>query len=165
MIGQYILLAVLVIITIINLYFHIWGKKVRLNNQSHLLILQNELNKKSEQILKENGLTVFSKHLFVSDSNEGFILIFDKENKKIVIVEKDNSHLFNSKDIIKCEKRIKSDTKKLYKATVSVETQFETFEYFLGTTNRKKNSIIGKFIIDNCDSFCSLINDFTSAEK
>jgi hypothetical protein len=147
-------------ITLLNIYSFTYGKKVKKNNEKQFNQLKIKLEQKSIEILKTNNISASSKHFFVSDINEGFLLIFDFTKQLFIIITEDGYDKFYSKDVVKCEPSINKDGKSLILAKSIISTNFDDTEYIFGTKKRKASSLLGKFIIESTEQFTSLINNF-----
>lgn len=157
---QYILLFILISITLINIYSFTFGKKIKKNNEQQFNQLKIKLEQKSVKILKTNNILVSSKHFFVSDINEGFLLIFDFTKQLFIIITEDGYDKFYSKDVVKCENYIYKKDKSLLLSKSIISTNSNESEYIFGTKKRKASSLLGKFIIESTEQFTLLINNF-----
>ncbi len=157
---KYILLIVLIAITIINFYSFTIGKKIKKNNELQFLLLQKKLEEKSLKIIEKEKILVNSKHFFVSDINEGFLLILDNAKKLVLIISDDTYNTYLAKDIVACKSIFKKNKNVLLQSSSIIETNDSEYEFTFGTKKRKANSVLGKFIIDTTDQFTDLINDF-----
>lgn len=157
---KYIILTILVILTILNIYSFTFGRKQKKKNAKQLEILRNSLEKKSVKILKSNKVKTSSKHFFVSDINEGFLLIFDNQNKLFMVITETGTEKFYCKDVLECKTEIYKEDKYLLSSETIVKTESGDTEFVFGSVKRKSKSIFGQFIVDTTHQFTNLINTF-----
>lgn len=157
---KYILLIILILITLINIYSFTYGRKIKKNNEQQLNFLKITLEKKSKEILKSKKITASSKHFFVSDIDEGFLLIFDKINNLFVVITETGYDIFYSKDVIECKNIINKEGKFLLTSKSIISTNLGDTEFVFGEKKRKSSTILAKFIIDTTQQFTSLIDSF-----
>lgn len=146
------ILVILIIISLINLYYFTYGRKLKLNNKKHFTKLQNDLEQKYNKFLHDNKISPSYKKLIVSDNNSGFIILIDKDINNLVFIEENNINIIKTETIESIDKNLKKDDKALFEANITIQTNNNIYTYFFGTKKRKLKSVISKFIIDNCNA-------------
>ena len=156
---EYILLIILIIISIINFYYFFYGRRIKNKNNKYYQELQLKLENKYSKYIKKNNITPLYKNLIVSDDNKGFIVLISNQLSKIIFIEEKAINQIDFKEIKKIDKIIEQDKKNLIKAEILIQTNDNVYIYKFGTKKRKLNSILAKFIIDNCNSTYSSIEE------
>ncbi len=154
---QYIILIILIIISMLNFYYFTYGRKIKNNNNKHFEKLKALLENKEKLYIKENHIKPIYKNLIVVDNNSGFIILVDEEKSKIIFIEEDNITSINIKSIENIENKIIKNGKFLIEAKLIINTSNNIFTYYFGTKKRKLKSVLSNFIIDNCNSTYSEI--------
>ncbi len=156
---EYILLIILIIISIINFYYFFYGRRLKNKNNKYYQELQLKLEDRYSNYIKKNNITPLYKKLIVSDDNKGFIVLISNQQSKIIFIEEKSINQIDFNKIKKFDKIIEKDKKNLIKAEILIQTNDNIFVYKFGTKKRKLNSILAKFIIDNCNSTYSSIEE------
>ncbi|MCY1153333.1 MAG: hypothetical protein OWP43_13035 [Sphaerochaetaceae bacterium] len=160
-----IILTILVILTFINLYLITIGKRQKKKNLKQLEILRESLEKSSIEILKSTNMNISSKHFFVTDINRGFLLIFDKINKKFIVINETGFDIFEVNSFKECKSKIIIEGKFLLLSATILTTDKNSKEFIFGSKKRKSKSLFGKFIIDTTNQFTHLINTFINENR
>lgn len=158
---QYVLLTFLVLLTMFNLYSLTIGRKKKKKAVASFKQTLAELENKTFKEMKKRNLFFSEKHGYINDLNEGILLIFDHEKKKLGITLKDAFHLFDFDEVIGCTPNHDTlDTGKWTNITVEIETKEQVLTLLFGSRAWKPNSTLAKFILDDSKEFCSLVNRY-----
>jgi hypothetical protein len=158
---QYVLLAFLVLLTLFNLYALTFGRKKKKQAVAKFKQTLAELENKTFKEMKKRQLFFSEKHGYINDLNEGILLTFDHEKKKMGITLKDAFYLFNFAEVLGCT--AKHDTLSSGKWTnisVGLETKEQVITLLFGSRNWKPKSTLAKFILDDSKEFSNLVNKY-----
>jgi hypothetical protein len=145
---QYLLLALLAVVTLFNFYSLTVGKKKR--NQAKINYQQtlSALERKAFELMKQKNLKFDVKQGYINDLNDGILLTFDTTHKTVAVVLKDAEYLFGYDEFISCTQH------------------YETLEnnkiisLLFGSKAWKPNSYLGKFLISDSREFCTLLERY-----
>jgi len=158
---QYVFLALLVLLTLFNLYSLTFGRKKRKKAVSNFKQTLAELENKAYKEMKKRQLFFSEKHGYINDLNEGILLTFDHEKKKVGITLKEAFYLINFDDVLTCtSKHDVLENGKLTNITVELETNEQIITLLFGSRSWKSTSTLAKFILKDCDEFCTLVNKY-----
>ena len=158
---QYVFLALLVLLTLFNLYSLTFGRKKRKKAVSNFKQTLAELENKAYKEMKKRQLFFSEKHGYINDLNEGILLTFDHEKKKVGITLKEAFYLINFDDITSCVANYDTlPNGKWTNITVNLETKEQVITLLFGSREWKPNSHLAKFILDDAKEFCTLTNKY-----
>ncbi len=158
---QYVLLAFLVLLTLFNLYSLTIGRKKKKQAVAAFKQTLAELEGKTFKEMKKRQLFFSEKHGYINDLNEGILLTFDHEKRKVGITLKDAFYLINFDEVISCTaKHDTLDTGKWTNITVDLETKDQVITLLFGSRFWKPNSTLAKFILNDAKEFASFVNKY-----
>ena len=156
-----VLLVLLVLLTLFNLYSLTIGRKKKKQAVANFKQTLADLENKTFKEMKKRQLFFSEKHGYINDLNEGILLTFDHEKKKVGITLKDAFHLINFDEVISCTpKHDTLDNGKWTNITVELETKEKILTLLFGSRSWKPTSTLAKFILKDSEEFCSLINKY-----
>ena len=163
---QYVLLAFLVLLTLFNLYVLTIGRKKKKQAVAKFKQTLTELENKTFKEMKKRQLHFSEKHGYINDLNEGILLTFDHEKRKMGITLKDAFYLIPFDDVLSCTaKHDTLDDGKWTNITVELETKEQIITLLFGSRSWKPSSNLAKFILDDSKEFSSLVNKYCKEEK
>lgn len=163
---QYVLLAFLVLLTLFNLYALTIGRKKKKQAVAKFKQTLAELENKTFKEMKKRQLHFSEKHGYINDLNEGILLTFDHEKKKMGITLKDAFYLFNFADVFNCTaKHDTLDSGKWTNILVELETKEQVITLLFGSRSWKPNSSLAKFILDDSKEFSNLVNKYCREDQ
>jgi hypothetical protein len=125
-----------------------------------------ELENKTFKEMKKRQLHFSEKHGYINDLNEGILLTFDHEKRKMGITLKDAFYLIPFDDVLSCTaKHDTLDDGKWTNITVELETKEQIITLLFGSRSWKPSSNLAKFILDDSKEFSSLVNKYCKEEK
>ena len=163
---QYVLLGFLVLLTLFNLYALTIGRKKKKQAVANFKQTLAELENKTFKEMKKRQLNFSEKHGYINDLNEGILLTFDHEKRRMGITLKDAFYLIPFDEVISCtSKHDIMDNGKWTNITVELETKKQITTLLFGSRSWKPNSTLAKFILDDSKEFSSLVNKYCIEEK
>ncbi|NCC65575.1 MAG: hypothetical protein EOM15_13060, partial [Spirochaetia bacterium] len=102
---QYVLLAFLVAITLLNLYALTVGKKKKQQATANYQQTLRDLELKAYDLMQKHKLSFDEKHGYINDSGSGILLTFDTKNRMVGITLSDEFYLFPFSDFIDCKQK------------------------------------------------------------
>ncbi len=158
---QYVLLAFLVLLTLFNLYALTIGRKKKKQAVANFKQTLAELENKTFKEMKKRQLHFSEKHGYINDLNEGILLTFDHEKKKMGITLKDAFYLINFDEVLNCTaKHDTLDSGKWTNITVELETTKQVITLLFGSRSWKPTSTLAKFILDDSKELSTLVNTY-----
>ncbi|HCU30050.1 MAG TPA: hypothetical protein DIC57_05310 [Sphaerochaeta sp.] len=158
---QYLLLALLAVVTLFNFYSLTVGKKKR--NQAKINYQQtlSALERKAFELMKQKNLKFDVKQGYINDLNDGILLTFDTTHKTVAVVLKDAEYLFGYDEFISCTQHYETlENNKISTITVEIETKDSIISLLFGSKAWKPNSYLGKFLISDSREFCTLLERY-----
>jgi len=158
---QYVLLAFLVLLTLFNFYALTIGRKKKKQAVATFKQTLAELENKTFKEMKKRQLHFSEKHGYINDLNEGILLTFDHDKRKMGITLKDAFHLIPYDDVLSCTaKHDTLDNGKWTNITVELETEEQVITLLFGSRSWKPSSTLAKFILDDSKEFSTLVNKY-----
>ena len=158
---QYVLLGFLVLLTLFNLYSLTIGRKKKKQAVAKFKQTLAELENKTFKEMKKRQLFFSEKHGYINDLNEGILLTFDHEKKKVGITLKDAFYPIPFGEIIRCTaKHDTLDSGKWTNIIVELETKDQVITLLFGSRMWKPNSTLAKFILNDAKEFASFVNKY-----
>ena len=156
-----ILMVFLVLLTIFNLYSLTIGRKKKKQAVTGFKQTLAELENITFKEMKKRQLHFSEKHGYINDLGAGILLTFDHEKKKMGITLKDQFYLINFDDVLTCtSKHDVLENGKLTNITVELETNEQIITLLFGSRSWKSTSTLAKFILKDCEEFCTLVNKY-----
>ena len=158
---QYVLLVFLVLLTLFNLYYLIIGRRKKKQAVAAFKQTLAELENKTFKEMKNRQLHFSEKHGYINDQNAGILLTFDHEKRKMGITLKDEFYLIPFDKVLSCtNKHDTLDNGKWTNISVELETEDQIITLLFGSRSWKPNSTLAKFILEDSEEFCTLVNTF-----
>ena len=158
---QYLLLALLAVVTLFNFYSLTVGKKKR--NQAKINYQQtlSALERKAFELMKQKNLKFDVKQGYINDLNDGILLTFDTTHKTVAVVLKDAEYLFGYDEFISSTQHYETlENNRITNITVEIETKDSIISLLFGSKAWKPNSYLGKFLISDSREFCTLLERY-----
>jgi len=163
---QYVLLAFLVLLTLFNLYALTIGRKKKKQAVANFKQTLAELENKTFKEMKKRQLHFSEKHGYINDLNEGILLTFDHDKRKVGITLKDAFYLIPFDDVLSCAAMHDTlDNGKWTNITVELETEEQVITLLFGSRSWKPTSSLAKFILDDSKEFSTLVNKYCKGEQ
>jgi len=163
---QYVLLIFLVLLTLVNLYALTIGRKKKKQAVANFKQTLSELENKTFKEMKKRQLHFSEKHGYINDLNEGILLTFDHDKRKIGITLKDAFYLIGFDDVLRCTAEHNTlDNGKWTNITVELETNKQVITLLFGSRNWKPTSSLAKFILADSKEFSTLVNKYCKGEQ
>lgn len=158
---QYLLLALLALLTVFNIYSLTTGKKKRKLAAANYQLTLRALEQKAYELMKQKNLKFEAKQGYINDLNDGILLTFDTKNKVAAVVLKDAEYVFNFDEFVSCSQHYETlENKKISNITVEIETKDSIISLLFGSKQWKPNSYLGKFLISDSKEFCTLLERY-----
>lgn len=163
---QYLLMTVLVLATVFNLYYLLVGKRKQKQSVAQFKQTLGALENKAFEQMKRNKIRFNEKHGYINDLNEGILLTFDNEKRKIGITLKEDFYLLDFSDVLSCTQHFEhTEHGKIINITVEVETEDSIISLIFGSKPWKEKSYLAKFLLSDSQEFCTIMNQHLKAEE
>ncbi|MGH0052144.1 MAG: hypothetical protein ACQ5SW_01980 [Sphaerochaetaceae bacterium] len=156
---QYFLIILLIVITAINLYALTIGKKNRNRATANYQLTLQKLGARVNELMKEYGYDFADRQGYINDIGDGILLCFDTKKQVVGIALAETFYHFSYADFISCKQTYDeiSERGKLSNISVTIETKEEIITLVFGTKAWRKNSYLGKFLLQDSKEFCSIL--------
>lgn len=155
---QYVLLALMALLTIFNFYVFVLGREKRERAKAGFQQTLAALDKEATAFMKQRSLNFDVKQGYINDLGEGVLLTFDTERKQVAIFLKDARYTFGFDEFVSCSLRYDTHSNnKISNITVEIETKDSVIALLFGSKQRKPNSYLGNFILSDSKEFCTLL--------
>lgn len=158
---QSVILVALVLLTLFNLYALTIGRKKKKQAVALYQKTLADLEVKTFAEMKKRQLFFSEKHGYINDLNEGILLTFDHEKKKMGITLKDAFYLIPFSDVVSCTaSHTTLDNGKWIDIIVQLETEKQVITLLFGAKSWKSNSTLANFILSDTKEFCTLVTKY-----
>ncbi|MEA4865718.1 MAG: hypothetical protein VB088_10020 [Sphaerochaeta sp.] len=158
---QYLLLALLAVVTIFNFYALTIGKKKRNRAKANYQQTLRSLEQKAFELMQQHKLKFDIKQGYINDLNDGILLTFDTKKRMVAVVLKDAEYLFGYDEFISCSQHYETlENNKISNITVEIETKDSIISLLFGSKAWKPKSYLGKFLLSDSKEFCTLLERY-----
>lgn len=163
---QYLLLALLVIVTAANLYALTIGKKKNRNRAAtnYRLTLQ-KLGVRTNELMKEHGYNFDDRHGYINDIGDGILLCFDTKKQVVGITLAEEFYHFPYADFVSCKQDYEMLENKLSNISVVIETNDAIITLVFGSKAWRRKSYLGKFLLQDSKEFCIILENTCSVSE
>ncbi|MGE4452944.1 MAG: hypothetical protein AB7D92_00290 [Sphaerochaeta sp.] len=163
---QYLLLVLLVIITAVNLYALTIGKKNRTRAAANYRLTLQKLGARTNDLMKEHGYDFDDRHGYINDLGDGILLCFDTKKQVVGITLAEEFYHFPCNAFVSCKQTYEMPEKhKLSGISVVIETHDTIITLVFGSKAWRKNSYLGKFLLQDSKEFCTILESHCSVSE
>lgn len=150
----YLILGIVFVLTLLNVLFQIRVRRRKLAATSEYQRLMAEIEERSQEIIAREALRIDRTYPIVSDSDVGYRFDVDSERGMGLFTDPSSVRTFRLADIVSSAVEIVPvpEVPKEYAAirvVVTLAGDEQPLVIALGDRQRKRSSLIGKFIQDN----------------